>query len=70
MTQALHGGHKQTPKTEAQIQFYPQLIQADTNLSAFTAQLKRLGQLDFSLCLYMGCLEQGNRLMHVFWRAS
>ena len=52
MTQALHGGHKQTPKTEAQIQFYPQLIQADTNLSAFTAQLKRLGQLDFSLCLY------------------
>ena len=52
MTQALHGGHKQTPKTETQIQFYPQLIQADTNLSAFTAQLKRLGQLDFSLCLY------------------
>lgn len=69
MTQALHGGHKQTSKTEAQIQFYPQLIQADTNLSAFTAQLKRLGQLDFH-CACMGCLEQENRLMRVFWRAS
>ena len=52
MTQALHGGHKQTPKTEAQIQFYPQLIQADADLPALTAQLKTLGQLDFSLCLY------------------
>lgn len=52
MTQALHGGHKQTPKIEAQVQFYPQLIQADTDLPMLTAQLKTLGRLDFSLCLY------------------
>ena len=52
MTQAIHGGHKQPPKIEVQTQFYPQLIQADADLPALTAQLKTLEQLDFSLCLY------------------
>lgn len=52
MRQALNFGHKK-PKEEVKREiFNPLLINADTDLATLTQQLKNLGRLNFSLCLY------------------
>ena len=52
MTQAMHGGYKKPEETKKEEKFFPSLIHADMDLNALTAQLKGLGRLNFSLCLY------------------
>lgn len=52
MTQALRGGYKKPEETQTAQKFCPQLIHADIDLNTLTTQLKELGRLNFSLCLY------------------
>ena len=52
MTQALNGGYKKPVASNRVENFSPSLIHADMDLNALTEQLKRLGRLNFSLCLY------------------
>lgn len=52
MTQALRGGYKKPEETQTEQKFCPQLIHADIDLNTLTTQLKELGRLNFSLCLY------------------
>lgn len=52
MTQALRGGYKKPEETQTAQKFCPQLIHADIDLNTLTTQLKELGRLHFSLCLY------------------
>ena len=52
MTQALNGGYKKPEEAKSGQKFYPALIHADMDLNALTLQLKCLGRLNFSLCLY------------------
>ena len=52
MTRALNGGNEVAFPTDNKSKFYPALIQADTDLVALAKQIKQLGQLNFSLCLY------------------
>ena len=52
MKQALNFGHKK-PKEEVKREiFNPLLINSDTDLATLAQQLKNLGRLNFSLCLY------------------
>ena len=50
--QALNGGYKKSLPQRQTDAFCPALIHADTDLAALTGQLKQLGRLNFSLCLY------------------
>lgn len=52
MTQALRGGYKQPEENTEKQMFETALINADMNLDLLTQQIKRLGRLNFSLCLY------------------
>lgn len=52
MMQALRGGYKKPEETQTAQKFCPQLIHADIDLNTLTTQLKELGRLNFSLCLY------------------
>lgn len=52
MTQALNGGYKKPEEAKSGQKFCPALIHADMDLNALTTQLKELGRLNFSLCLY------------------
>ncbi len=52
MTQALNGGYKKPEENKKEHEFCPALIHADIDLNALTSQLKCLGRLNFSLCLY------------------
>lgn len=55
MRQALNGGYKKAekPKDLNRVEnFSPELIHADMDLNILTEQLKGLGRLNFSLCLY------------------
>ena len=52
MTQALNGGYKKPEEARKTESFCPALIHADMDLNALTEQLKGLGRLNFSLCLY------------------
>lgn len=52
MTQALNGGYKKPEEAKSGQKFCPALIHADIDLNALTTQLKELGRLNFSLCLY------------------
>ena len=52
MTQALNGGYKKPEESNRVENFCPALIHADMDLNALTEQLKGLGRLNFSLCLY------------------
>lgn len=52
MTQALNGGYKKPDEVRKTENFCPALIHADMDLNALTEQLKGLGRLNFSLCLY------------------
>ncbi|MBR5609219.1 MAG: ATP-binding protein [Elusimicrobiaceae bacterium] len=56
MQQALNYGFKRKKKEETKEvkneKFNPLLINADTDLAALSEQLKKLGRLNFSLCLY------------------
>ena len=53
MTQAMNGGFKKPEeKKQEKPKFFPALINADMDLNALTTQLKELGRLNFSLCLY------------------
>lgn len=52
MTQALNGGYKKPIEVHKKENFCPALINADMDLNALTEQLKGLGRLNFSLCLY------------------
>ena len=52
MTQALNGGYKKPEESNRVENFSPALIHADMDLNALTEQLKGLGRLNFSLCLY------------------
>ncbi len=52
MTQALNGGYKKPEESNRVENFSPALIHADIDLNALTEQLKGLGRLNFSLCLY------------------
>ena len=53
MTQAMNGGFKKPKeKKQEKPKFFPALINADMDLNALTTQLKELGRLNFSLCLY------------------
>ena len=52
MTQALNGGYKKPEESNRAENFSPALIHADMDLNALTEQLKDLGRLNFSLCLY------------------
>lgn len=52
MQRALNGGFKEAKKENKQENFFPSLIYADMDLSMLTSQLKQLGRLNFSLCLY------------------
>ena len=52
MTQALNGGYKKPEEAKSEQKFWPALIHADMDLNALTTQLKGLGRLNFSLCLY------------------
>ena len=52
MTQALHGGRKTVCDKQKTENFNPLLIHADMDLAHLTHQLKELGRVDFSLCLY------------------
>lgn len=56
MQQALNHGFKRKKKEETKEvkneKFNPLLINADTDLAALSEQLKKLGRLNFSLCLY------------------
>lgn len=52
MTQAMRGGYKKAEKTNRTERFSPALIHADMDLNMLTEQLKNLGRLNFSLCLY------------------
>lgn len=52
MMQALRGGDKKPEETQTAQKFCPQLIHADIDLNTLTTQLKELGRLNFSLCLY------------------
>lgn len=52
MEQALHGGYKKPAVAQDTPRFYPALIHADVDLRTLTAQLRSLGRLNFSLCLY------------------
>jgi len=52
MTQALNGGYKKPKESNRVENFSPALIHADMDLNALTEQLKGLGRLNFSLCLY------------------
>lgn len=52
MMQALNGGYKKPEETKNNQKFCPALIHADMDLNALTTQLKELGRLNFSLCLY------------------
>ncbi|MBR2864989.1 MAG: AAA family ATPase, partial [Elusimicrobiaceae bacterium] len=52
MTQALNGGYKKPEENTENAEFETALINADMNLDLLTQQIKRLGRLNFSLCLY------------------
>ncbi len=52
MTQALNGGYKKPEEAKNNQKFCPALIHADMDLNSLTTQLKELGRLNFSLCLY------------------
>ncbi len=52
MTQALNGGYKKPEENTEAAEFETALINADMNLDLLTQQIKRLGRLNFSLCLY------------------
>ena len=52
MRQALNGGYKKAEEANRAENFSPALIHADMDLNALTGQLKGLGRLNFSLCLY------------------
>jgi len=52
MSEALCGGRKPVFKLPEKQLFEPQLIHADTDLTLLTERLKKLGRLNFSLCLY------------------
>ncbi len=52
MTQALRGGYKKPEDNMNKQEFETALINADMNLDLLTQQIKRLGRLNFSLCLY------------------
>ena len=52
MTQAMQGGRKLPVEEKPQQAFQVSLINADTDLAALTRQIKKLGKLNFSLCLY------------------
>ena len=52
MTQALRGGRKTTQENQKTENFNPLLIHADMDLACLTSQLKGLGRMNFSLCLY------------------
>lgn len=52
MTQAMQGGYKKAEETDRVENFNPALIHADMDLNTLTEQLKGLGRLNFSLCLY------------------
>ena len=52
MRQALNGGYKEPEEVQRTENFNPSLIHADMDLSALTNQVKSLGRLNFSLCLY------------------
>ena len=52
MTQALRGGRKVSVEEQKHKAFNSALINADTDLALLTQQIKKLGKLKFSLCLY------------------
>ena len=52
MRQALNGGYKKAENANRVDNFCPALIHADMDLNALTEQVKGLGRLNFSLCLY------------------
>ena len=52
MMQALNGGNKKPEEAKSGQKFYPALIHADLDLDLLTQQIKQLGRMNFSLCLY------------------
>lgn len=52
MTQAMRGGRKLSVEEQKHKAFNSALINADTDLALLTKQIKKLGKLNFSLCLY------------------
>ena len=52
MIQALNSGCKKSENIKTEQKFCPALVHADMDLNALTTQLKKLGRLNFSLCLY------------------
>lgn len=52
MMQALQGGREYAEETKTAEDFNPLLIQADVNLQDLAQRIKKLGRLNFSLCLY------------------
>jgi len=52
MSKALCGGRKPLFNVPEKQLFEPRLIHADTDLALLTERLKKLGRLNFSLCLY------------------